>query len=703
MKKLTAAAMVLVMLFAVHAPAFAAGGTDAGLEPLILKVKAAIGIPESYEMFDSGMRTEDGMTYWSLNWSEKPNDAEYNNNSISAQIRGDGFITSYSKYDSARTYSPYIRLPGVSREDAANAVKAFIAKVCPEASEQVLWAEPDVSDGDYHFNFSRAVNGIAAAFNTMRFTVNGETGEVSNYYAHWDPALTFPAADGAISLEEAERIYQADLPLDLEYTTDAKGGVTLRYAPSREKSGYYIDAVSGEIAKPPIEVVPMTRAAAYADNGKAISGTIELSPAEREEADAVAGLITAGEAEAKLRAVNGLEFDESYKYYSAYLNRSKSPDGETLYFLGMSFTKDDEPDAASESEAAKILVPGQGNGGANASFNAKTGELTSFSSYIYRADDGANGGTYDRENGKKTAEEFIAAHLPKQRESLKYIDSGDDGLYYQYYRVENGAYFGYDGVTIGVNADTGNINRYNFLWEEHAAIPSVAGAIGLDKAHEALFAAVGLNMAYILIDKTPKLVYRLSDGKPPYIDAMSGTHTGYDGKPFQQNAAPEYGDLAAHFAEDAVRALVNVGVFLDGGNFMPDSEILQKDYVNLLSRLGGGFYRYGGEEEDEYYRYMLQNGIMDAVEKNPDGGVTREDAVKFLLRCVNYKKFAEIPGIFHVEFLDAADLAPELAGYAAIAKGLGIVSGSDGYFYPKGILTRGEAAVIIYNCLNAGF
>ena len=68
---------------------------------------------------------------------------------------------------------------------------------------------------------------------------------------------------------------------------------------------------------------------------------------------------------------------------------------------------------------------------------------------------------------------------------------------------------------------------------------------------------------------------------------------------------------------------------------------------------------------------------------------------------MGYKRFAQIPGIFICDFEDADEIDSELLGYAAIAKGLGVVSGSNGKLLPENTLTKGEAAVIIYNCLKS--
>jgi hypothetical protein len=51
-------------------------------------------------------------------------------------------------------------------------------------------------------------------------------------------------------------------------------------------------------------------------------------------------------------------------------------------------------------------------------------------------------------------------------------------------------------------------------------------------------------------------------------------------------------------------------------------------------------------------------------------------------------------------FNDQGSIDPELIGYVAIAKGMNIIGGSGGNFYPKNSLTRAEAAVMLYNRLN---
>ncbi len=65
---------------------------------------------------------------------------------------------------------------------------------------------------------------------------------------------------------------------------------------------------------------------------------------------------------------------------------------------------------------------------------------------------------------------------------------------------------------------------------------------------------------------------------------------------------------------------------------------------------------------------------MITREKNPEAAVTREDAVKFVIRSLGFQETtADIKGIFVTGFKDQGSIGPELVGYVAIAKGLGIV------------------------------
>ncbi len=82
--------------------------------------------------------------------------------------------------------------------------------------------------------------------------------------------------------------------------------------------------------------------------------------------------------------------------------------------------------------------------------------------------------------------------------------------------------------------------------------------------------------------------------------------------------------------------------------------------------------------------------------------VTKEEGIKYVIRALKYDKIADVSEIYKDLFKDTKDIDPKLKGYAAIAYGLNIVEGSNGYLKPKAELKREDAANMIYNYLFSG-
>ena len=126
----------------------------------------------------------------------------------------------------------------------------------------------------------------------------------------------------------------------------------------------------------------------------------------------------------------------------------------------------------------------------------------------------------------------------------------------------------------------------------------------------------------------------------------------------------------------------------------------------MVNKLRGGYGMDGatGEmkqrEMDGMYRMLINDGIIDEEEEEPDRKVTREEAVKFLLRAVGYRKFAELTDVFGCTFADKKDINPKLIGYAVLAKSMHVIDVKNGRFLPRKELTRADAVILLYNYLN---
>ncbi|MPM20662.1 hypothetical protein SDC9_67098 [bioreactor metagenome] len=86
---------------------------------------------------------------------------------------------------------------------------------------------------------------------------------------------------------------------------------------------------------------------------------------------------------------------------------------------------------------------------------------------------------------------------------------------------------------------------------------------------------------------------------------------------------------------------------------------------------------------------------MTADERALDSTVTRGDLIRCLLRAAGFQKSAELVGIWNPGFSD--EIPQAYVGYAAIARGLGLVKGgADGKFAAGRTALRAEAGLILY-------
>ncbi|MBK5252247.1 MAG: S-layer homology domain-containing protein [Peptostreptococcaceae bacterium] len=199
-----------------------------------------------------------------------------------------------------------------------------------------------------------------------------------------------------------------------------------------------------------------------------------------------------------------------------------------------------------------------------------------------------------------------------------------------------------------------------------------------------------------------RLAYGLKPGKPAIFEAETLSLLNRDGSLYREPEISAYDDLDNHYSREAVEILAENGIYLEGESFLPENIIAQKDFFILFINTMG--YYVPDERNDEFieemYAYLLRQEIITEDEINYSSPVERIDAVKYIIRGLVYEKVAMIDKIFSQGFADVDETYPELRGYVAIAKGIGIVNGFGGSFYPESHLKRGDAAIMIYNRLS---
>lgn len=727
MKRYVAMFLTLAMLFVSLMPMQAFAESDKGLEAAIKGVKSKIDIPEdfifskNYDVYTQ----QDGKKIWYLRWESKDDLG----GSIMVSADEKGTIYSYEHYK-PYNYSDRKKLPKISKDDALKAAKAFVKKVNPEAAANVKLEDENqllYMSSDYYFTFYRTEKGIPLYENNIGITVDRDSGEVRYYYYNWNDGLVFPDSSKAIAPEAAQKAFKEKMGLKLVYKysydyENEKINIFPAYVPVYD-SMYAIDALTGEMIQTGYYYVFAGGMGATADMALKSVAEVEqvvLSPEELEAAEEASKLISKDDAEKVARGLSVLGLTDEYKLTNAWLSRAWPNRKDFLWSL--SFAKEDKD--------------GRDYRYVNVSINAETKEIMNF--YTSMPYDAKAQAKYDEDDAKAAAEKFLKEFKPDLFEQTKYegsngrgivIPLAEDGkeekpLQYSlvYTRMVNGIPFPDNSLRVGYDAVNGRIYSFDMTWFDEK-FPTVKDNVTPDKAYETLFKDLGLELQYKFVynnnnslyekviyapdynNVEVKLVYALNTRKPWIFDPETGAILNHDGKPYEEVKVAEYSDIDGHYAEDEIKILAAYGISLDGNEFRPNDSITQKDFLTLLSKTLQDYYvpvseRGGDKETDALYSYMMRQGIVKEREKAPNAVLTREDSVKFIIRALKYDKVADIKGIYKSIFKDEDEINPDLIGYISIAQGLNIISGYDGYFNPKGELTRAQAAIIIYKYLQ---
>ncbi|WP_416198272.1 MAG: Peptidase M4 [Sporanaerobacter sp.] len=696
MKKRVSAVLAIVMILTlIPIGSFAQQNFDKQLKEAITKSKELFNIGKEYDKFSSDVSSYDGKTAFHLNWS----DSKEKLGSINVSVTVDGEILSYSKY------KPYYgenrpKLPKVSKDQGLKIAKDFIGKVSPDIAKNMEYVDRDeqldIYSDSYNYFFTRTVNGIPYSENNINITVDNITGEVRDYYTNWDKDIVFSEAKDVISNEKAQELYKEKIGLKLIYKTsymETEPRLYLTYASLRNDVG--IDAKNGEVVQidyygPYYEGMDMHMGAKGEENAE------DLSPDEQKAVESVSGLISEEEAEKLGRKY--LEIDKDYKLESANLYKNWKNKGEYKWYLG--FVKN-------VNGVEKY---------SNVAINAKSKELISF----YRwADVNSNKEIkYSEKQALDIAKNFIAKTNPEKVNNIEFIESISDSsrvegdpqkiVYLNFMRIEDGAYVLDDAIRVSVDLTEGKIIEYEIDWY-NGKLPSKDKVISIDEAYDILFDKIGMEVRYTVPSRYDKidnkkleaiLVYALKKDRPNDIDANTGEILDYQGMPYVKREKISYKDIDKSYAKDKINILTQYGIGFPGDEFKPSEKLTQRDFLFLLAKANNSYLGSDILNNDEkLYSYLMNTGIVKDDEKAPKKIITKEEAIKYIIRALKYDKVADLNSIYKDLFKDTKDINPELKGYVSIAYGLKIVEGNNGYLRPKAELKREDGANLIYNFL----
>jgi hypothetical protein len=233
----------------------------------------------------------------------------------------------------------------------------------------------------------------------------------------------------------------------------------------------------------------------------------------------------------------------------------------------------------------------------NVAVDATTGELV----YLYNWNNDPAQKTKpkcNKEQAQGIAEEFIKKLQPQQFSEVSLANSSTDLFYdeykelpatynFFYERLVNDIPFSNNGFRVEVNAYTGEISYYNYLWWQ-PEFPEPTGVMDKEQAAEAFLKEKGLNLDYYRLmgddlKREIKLVYNLKDRPSFTLDAFTGDYIDWEGKPIPPKQTNQFTDIAGHPTEEAITTLAKAKVVSSSdGKFYPDRNITKIEALSWL-------------------------------------------------------------------------------------------------------------------------
>jgi|GEM_PF-1439300 len=119
--------------------------------------------------------------------------------------------------------------PAMTWEEAYGKAIEMVAKYHPDKinqikTDQIYYKYTEYVDGkeippmEYYFNFIRKVNGVLYEENSINVSFNNRTGKLMNFTSRWQDDVNFPAAEKALSADEAKNVLLQYNAMELAYT-----------------------------------------------------------------------------------------------------------------------------------------------------------------------------------------------------------------------------------------------------------------------------------------------------------------------------------------------------------------------------------------------------------------------------------------------------------------------------------------------------
>ncbi len=718
-RKLLSLLLSLLLAVGGTVPAAAADTADARLARVTQAVKAALDLDtEAYDYFQGDYEEQELIPLWDLYWEGEAG-------SLSVTALEDGTIISYSLGSTETDSSAYQGLPAFPKGDAAAAAaaaRAFLERVLDPSVESADLEEPSgftaLDSTTFRFSGDILLNGLPSPL-TYSLTVRASDNQVIRFWRD-APETAFlgniPAASPGTAQADAAKALKDTLSLRLEYVlpdSDSTQAV-LYYLPDAGHE-FYVDAQTGKLVDLTALEEGMLASGgmggAESDNGAAEDSSTEsgLSDAEQAGIAQMEGVLSSQKLDSALRAV--AEYGLSgYELVSARFSVGEAEGEEAApVTCALRYSR-----SAEEGVYTRTFT-----------VDARTGEVQYLYAYIPWDEDSQ--ASLTREEAREKAEAFLEARYGAHyaRLALYGTEDGEEdasvsAYTFRFVRQENGYFFPDHYYTVRVDATDGSVCGLSYYYDEAVAFASPEGVISADEALDAWMDTYTVTLQYLLVPQkltgSDAVSQRLKQmGLASYyylklgyslereetfrgIDAKSGQPVGYAWQ--GTDSGLTYTDVAGTWAETDVLRLAQYGVGYAGGLFQHSKALTQWDLVCLLYSL-----RYypldpaaaTEAERDAAYAAAYELGALARGQRSDDAVLTRGELVRRLLDAAGYGAVARLEGIFTCAYPDRSSIPAAELGYAALAQGLGLVSGA---YNGSAQATRGQAAAMLCRLMD---
>lgn len=716
-RKLLTLVLALSVLGGAAAPAVSALGADQRLSAVTAKVKAALALdtaayPEFYGELDEAVLAPT----WQLEWNGP-------DGHISVSATEDGKVLNYySSADEDAIYTGNSEAPAFptgDRNSARAAAEAFVKKLL-SSGETVSFRDQGrdrLGMSSYRFNGEILVNGLSAGLSCSVSVRCADNKVVSFNRDSLEGNVMggVPSATAKTGKDAAGGALRDTLKLRLEYELKDRGGkqAVLRYLPESADE-YYVDAASGKL-------VNLTEAYKDVDEDGGAMLNAAAEPAAAEKSADQAGGLTGAEQAGAVKLEGVLERDaldkmareitalglEPYKLSTANYTVSREEDGKVSAILRYG--------RQVEGSSWRRTV----------TLDARTGELESVSSTGWLPEN-ASVTRLSNAAARQKAEAFLSGQCPELFGVASLYDGSDAAEEtwqishtFQYAQKANDIFFPANSLYVGVDSTDGSISGYQKEYAADVRFDSPAGILTADQALDAWLATYEVKLQYVqvptAVDYSKPEFEKLAGLGVHYMHTLALGYklerendlTGIDAKTGEpvtpywsaDDGTLRYDDISGHWAAAEINGLARYGVGYQGGRFEPNKQLAQADLIVLILSCDG--WRYDPQENgaiDRLYDRAYSKGLLKRGERNETQAMTRSAAVRMLLDGWGYGAVAKLNGIYKTSYTDDTSIPAADYGYAALAQGLGLVSGPA--YEPQGGMTRAQAAVMLYRLLG---